>query len=69
VYSSVEFARRIVARGYFDGENRYITITWDVLADMIVLDQEILTIDPDHIMDTRAEQIRLGGKLDYAADY
>jgi len=38
------------------------------LADMIVLDQDILTIDPDHIMDIRVEQTWLGGKLVYAAD-
>ena len=39
------------------------------LADMIVLDQDILTIDPDHIMDIRVEQTWLGGKLVYAADH
>jgi hypothetical protein len=69
VYSSVEFTRSIVARGIFDGESNYVIITGDVLADMIVPDQDILTIDPDHIMDPRAEQTRLGGKLVYAADY
>ncbi len=37
------------------------------LADMIVLDQDILTIDPDHIMDIRIEQTWLGGKLVYEA--
>jgi len=37
------------------------------LADMIVLDQDILTIDPDHIMDIRVEQTWLGGKLVYEA--
>jgi len=28
---------------------------------MIVLDQDILTIDPDYIMDINVEQIWLGG--------
>ena len=37
------------------------------LADMIVLDQDILTIDPDHIMDIKVEQTWLGGKLVYEA--
>ncbi len=35
------------------------------LADMIVLDQDILTIDPDHIMDISVQQTWLGGKLVY----
>ena len=35
------------------------------LADMIVLDQDILTIDPAHIMDINIEQTWLGGKLVY----
>ena len=35
------------------------------LADMIVLDQNILTIDPEHIMDIDVEQTWLGGKLVY----
>jgi len=35
------------------------------LADMIVLDQDLLTIDPDHIMDTQVLQTWLGGKLVY----
>jgi len=35
------------------------------LADMIVLDQDILTIDPAHIMDIKVEQTWLGGKLVY----
>jgi len=35
------------------------------LADMIVLDQDILTVDPDHIMDINVEQTWLGGKLVY----
>ncbi len=34
-------------------------------ADMIVLDQDLLTIDPDHIMDTKVLQTWLGGKLVY----
>ena len=37
------------------------------LADMIVLDQDILTIDPDHIMEINVEQTWLGGKLVYEA--
>jgi len=37
------------------------------LADMIVLDQDILTVDPDHIMDIKVEQTWLGGKLVYEA--
>lgn len=32
---------------------------------MIVLDQDILTIDPDHIMDINVEQTWLDGKLVY----
>ncbi len=36
------------------------------LADMLVLDQDILTIDPAHIMDISVEQTWLGGKLVYA---
>jgi len=35
------------------------------LADMIILDQDILTIDPERIMDIRVEQTWLGGKLVY----
>jgi predicted amidohydrolase YtcJ len=35
------------------------------LADMIVLDQDLLTIDPAHIMDTNVLQTWLGGKLVY----
>jgi predicted amidohydrolase YtcJ len=35
------------------------------LADMIVLDQDLLTIDSEHIMDTRVLQTWLGGKLVY----
>ncbi len=37
----------------------------DKLADMIVLDQDILTIDPDHIMGMNVERTGLGGKLVY----
>ncbi len=37
------------------------------LADMIVLDQDILIIDPDHIMEINVEQTWLGGKLVYEA--
>jgi predicted amidohydrolase YtcJ len=35
------------------------------LADMIVLDQDILSIDPAHIMDVKVLQTWLGGKLVY----
>ncbi len=35
------------------------------LADMVVLDQDILSIDPDHIMNTRVLQTWLDGKLVY----
>ncbi|MGI9203791.1 MAG: amidohydrolase family protein, partial [Woeseiaceae bacterium] len=35
------------------------------LADMIVLDQDILTIDSAHIIDVNIEQTWLGGKLVY----
>jgi len=33
-----------------------------------VLDQNILTIDPEHIMDILVEQTWLGGKLVYERD-
>lgn len=33
------------------------------LADMIVLDRDILTLDPAHIMDVKVDQTWLGGKL------
>jgi predicted amidohydrolase YtcJ len=35
------------------------------LADIIVLDQDLLTIDPDHIMETKVLQTWLGGTLVY----
>ena len=35
------------------------------LADLVVLDRDLLTIDPEHIMDTRVLQTWLGGKLVY----
>jgi predicted amidohydrolase YtcJ len=35
------------------------------LADIIVLDQDLLTVEPDHIMETRVLQTWLGGKLVY----
>ena len=38
------------------------------LADMIVLDQDILTIDPNQIMDIKVEQTWLGGKLVYESE-
>jgi hypothetical protein len=46
-------------------EGRKGSIEPGKLADMIVLDQDILTIDPDHIMDINVEQTWLGGKLVY----
>ena len=46
-------------------EDRKGSIERGKLADMIVLDQDILTIDPDHIMDILVEQTWLGGKLVY----
>jgi predicted amidohydrolase YtcJ len=44
-------------------ENRKGSIEPGKLADMIVLDQDILTIDPEQIMDIRVEQTWLGGQL------
>lgn len=38
------------------------------LADMIVLDRDILTIDPAHIMDVGVEQTWLGGKLVFSRE-
>jgi predicted amidohydrolase YtcJ len=35
------------------------------LADLVVLDRDLLTIDPEHIMDTRVLQTWLGGTLVY----
>ena len=35
------------------------------LADLIVLDQDLLTVDPEHIMDTRVLETWLGGRLVY----
>lgn len=46
-------------------EDRKGSIEPGKLADLIVLDQDILTIDPDHIMDINVEQTWLGGKLVY----
>jgi hypothetical protein len=46
-------------------EDRKGSIEPGKLADMIVLDQDILAIDPDHIMDIRVLQTWLGGKLVY----
>ena len=46
-------------------EGRKGSIEPGKLADMIVLDQDILTIDADHIMDINVEQTWLGGKLVY----
>jgi predicted amidohydrolase YtcJ len=49
-------------------EDRKGSIEAGKLADMIVLDQDILTINPDHIMDINVEQTWLGGKLVYERD-
>jgi predicted amidohydrolase YtcJ len=38
------------------------------LADFVVLDRDMLEIDPAHIMDIRVLQTWLGGKLVYEAD-
>lgn len=46
-------------------EDRKGSIEPGKLADMIVLDQDIITIDPDHIMDINVERTWLGGKLVY----
>ncbi len=46
-------------------EDRKGSIELGKLADMIVLDQDILAIDPDHIMDINVEQTWLGGELVY----
>ena len=44
-------------------EDRKGSIEPGKLADMIVLDQDVLTIDPEQIMDIRVEQTWLGGQL------
>jgi predicted amidohydrolase YtcJ len=41
------------------------TIEEDNLADLIVLDRDILTIDPDEIPDVKVTQTWLGGRLVY----
>lgn len=46
-------------------EGRKGSIEAGKLADMIVLDRDILTVDPAHIMDLQVEQTWLGGKLVY----
>jgi predicted amidohydrolase YtcJ len=46
-------------------EDRKGSIEPGKLADLIVLDQDILTVDPDHIMDINVEQTWLGGKMVY----
>ena len=46
-------------------EDRKGSIEPGKVADMIVLDQDILTVDPDHIMDINVEQTWLGGKMVY----
>jgi len=46
-------------------ENEKGTIEPGKLADMIVLDRDILAVDPDEIMDIKVLQTWLGGKLVY----
>ncbi len=46
-------------------EDRKGSIEPGKLADMIVLDQDILTIGPEKIMDIKVEQTWLGGRLVY----
>ena len=46
-------------------EDRKGSIEPGKLADMVVLDRDILAIDPDHIMDVNVVQTWLGGKLVY----
>ena len=46
-------------------EDRKGSIEAGKLADMIVLDQDILTIDAEHIMSINVEQTWLGGRLVY----
>ena len=46
-------------------EDRKGSIEPGKVADMIVLDQDILAVDPDHIMDINVEQTWLGGKMVY----
>lgn len=46
-------------------EDRKGSIEVGKLADMIVLDQDILEVDAAHIMDIRVDQTWLGGKLVY----
>ena len=63
----VEALRAYTALGAwltFD-EQQKGTIEPGKLADMIVLDQDILSVDPDHIMNIRVLQTWLNGKLVY----
>jgi predicted amidohydrolase YtcJ len=46
-------------------EDRKGSIEPGKLADLVVLDRDILTIDPDHIMDINVAQTWLGGKIVY----
>ena len=46
-------------------ENTKGSIEPGKLADLVVLDQDLLRIDPAHILDTRVLQTWLGGKLVY----
>jgi len=50
-------------------EDRKGSIEPGKLADMIVLDQDILSIDPAQILDIEVEQTWLGGALVYARDF
>jgi predicted amidohydrolase YtcJ len=73
VYGAAEAITVMEAlRGYTIGgawlsfeENLKGSIVAGKFADMIVLDQDILHIDPDHIMEVAVEQTWLGGKLVY----
>ncbi|MDH5501211.1 MAG: amidohydrolase [Gammaproteobacteria bacterium] len=46
-------------------EDRKGTIETGKFADLVVLDQDILNVDPDHIMNINVVQTWLGGKLVY----
>jgi predicted amidohydrolase YtcJ len=66
----VEALRAYTSRGAwltFEEEEKG-SIESGKLADMIVLDQDIVTLDPDHIMNINVLQTWLGGKLVYEHD-
>jgi predicted amidohydrolase YtcJ len=44
------------------------SLTEGKLADIVVLSQDIMAIDPERIMDTRVEMTILGGEIVYATD-